>query len=172
MAGVEPLPKREQQRQGIPARVGSLVEVVEEGAGERLSPRLGRHPDAGDGPGPDFPPAEPDVELKEERVSEYEPASLGDEELIEAPELVTGENPPSGLDPARIGEGAQMNLDQAIEVIEGGGSDREEAAQRTAGGYTKMALSGAAVVGPDPNRARARSEARSTGPCQLAGPAR
>jgi CheY-like chemotaxis protein len=148
VAGVKPLAEREEDREGVAARVGLVMQLVEERAREGLTSSLRRDPDARDRACAHLPAAEPDLELEEEGLSEEEPAALEHVEAVETAEVVVREEPPPRLDAARIGEGAQVDLDQPIEVPRLGGSDREQAVQRTPRGYTKMAQSGVVVVGP------------------------
>ncbi len=124
---VEALAEGVEQGDARLARVGALVEVREERAGDPATARLRGDGDAGDGADGDRAPREPAPEREQEGVRDDLPRLLDDVQRRELAARV-GDEVLAPLEGApRIGVGARVDLDQAFEVGFFGGAEGQRA---------------------------------------------
>lgn len=122
---IEALPERVEHRERVAAHVGGDVEMMEERRRDALTAHLGSDAERCDRADAHGAAPEPPLHTKEEGVPDELVAARGDDEVVERPEPVRREVPPSLVGRATVRERRQVDLEDAIEVVRGRGSEAQ-----------------------------------------------
>ena len=123
--GVETLAEGVEHRQRIAAHVRRDVQRPEERGRDTLATSLGGHRQRRDRADLHRASPEPRLEGEEEGLPDDLVSSEREDEVVEAAEATRREGPPSLLGPAGVGERRDVDLEDPIEVVDGGGAEAQ-----------------------------------------------